>query len=217
MEPPKSVMKDREIVSCYALSSFKSSPEALHEFRQVVSVDGKIVTPEDSARQKLRATLTSTDAAKKALVTDFEKSGLTIAATDFGQLVLLFTKANLRKYAFESQSTGLVGADRAIVIAFHQNAGNESVKIVEPGKQVREPLSGQLWVRESDFLPLRITLNVLRRQQHEEIRDEARVDYESKANGTILPASVVYRRYVNDELHVENIYEYSDWQLVNAK
>ena len=82
---------------------------------------------------------------------------------------------------------------------------------------MNQPLSGELWVRDSDFMPLRITLNVTRREQHEEVRDEARVDYELKANGILLPASVVYRRLRNDELSVENVYEYSDWQQFKVK
>jgi len=218
VDPPKPELKDRAIVSYYAISSFRSSPEALHEFRQVMSVDGKPVAPEASVLERFRATLASPDdRSKKALETEFEKTGLAIAATDFGQLVLLFTKSNLEKYTFEPQSTGLIGADRAIVISFRQNTGAESFRIVESGKQTNEPLSGELWVRDSDFMPLRITLKVTRREQHEEVRDEARVDYALKADGILLPASVVYRRFRNDELWVENVYEYSDWQPARAK
>lgn len=218
VDPPKPEMKDREIVSYYAISSFRNTPEALHEFRQVMSVDGKEAASDASVLEKFRAALASPDdRSKKALEVDFEKTGLAIAATDFGQLVLLFTKANLEKYTFAPQSTGLIGADRAIVIAFRQNAGAESFRIVESGRQMNEPLSGELWVRDSDFVPLRITLTVSRRDQHEEVRDEARVDYELKSDGTLLPASVVYRRFRNDELWVENVYEYSDWQALKAK
>jgi len=218
IDPPKPELKDREIVSYYAISAFRNSPEALHEFRQVVSVDGKTVAPEAGVLEKFRTTLASPDDRfRKTLQSDFEKTGLAIAATDFGQLVLLFTKSNLEKYTFEPQSTGLIGADRAIVIAFRQNAGPESFRIVESGKQTNEPLSGELWVRDSDFMPLRITLTVTRREQHEEVRDEARVDYELKSDGILLPASVVYRRFRNDELWVENVYEYSHWQAVSSK
>ena len=217
VDPPKPELKDREIISFYAISSFRSAPEALHEFRQIVSVDGKPVAAEAGILEKFRATLTAADdRSKKALEADFEKTGLTIAATDFGQLILLFTKNNLEKYTFEPKSTGLIGADRAIVIAFRQNNG-ASFRIVEAGKQVNEPLSGELWVRDSDFMPLRMTLNVTRQDGHETIRDEARVDYELKANGSLLPAAVVYRRFRNDELSVENVYEYSDWQPLKAK
>jgi hypothetical protein len=218
IDPPKAELKDREIVSFYAISSFKSSPEALHEFRQVVSVDGKPVAAEAGLLEKFRSVLASSDdRTKKALQTDFEKTGLTIAATDFGQLLLLFTKSSLAKYTFEPKSTELIGADRAIVIAFQQSNGEQSLRIIESGKQMNKPLSGEVWVRDSDFTPLRITLNVNRHEQHEEVRDEARVDYEPKANGILLPVSVVYRRFRNDELSVENVHEYSDWQQLKTK
>ena len=217
-ETVKPEFRDREIISYYALSSFRATPEALHEFRQVLQVDGKPVMPEVKARQKFRDILDSKDdRARTELQEDFDQTNLSVAATDFGQLILLFTKANLEKYIFERDSSALIGADRAIVIKFHQNAGQEAFRIGEPGKQVKQPLSGKLWVRESDNQPLRITLTSSRQLESDEIRDEASVDYAPTAAGAVLPASVVYRRYINNEMKVENVSQYSDWQPVNVK
>jgi hypothetical protein len=217
-EAVKPEFKDREIVSYYALSAFRTSPEALHEFRQVVSVDGKLVMAEAKALQKFQAILKSKDdRARTELQEDFDLANLAVAATDFGQLILLFTKANLGKYNFEHDAPALIGADRALVIKFRQSTGREGIRIEEPGKQVRQPLSGLLWVRESDYQPLRITLTTTRKLDSEEIRDEARVDYAPTAAGAVLPASVTYRRYVDNELKVENVSQYSAWQAVNAK
>jgi hypothetical protein len=217
-EPSKPEFKDREIVSYYALAGFRNTPEALREFRQVFQVDGKPVMPEDKALQKFRAILKSKDdRAKTELQEDFEQANLAVAATDFGQLVLLFTRANLGKYSFERDTPALIGADRVIVIKFRQSTGREGLRIEEPGQQVRQPLSGQLWVRESDYQPLRITLTTTRQIDSDEVRDEARVDYAPNVAGTVLPASVTYRRYVNNEMKVENVSQYSDWQPVNAK
>jgi hypothetical protein len=217
-EAAKPEFKDREVVSYYALAAFRSTPEALHEFRQVFLVDGKPVMPEAKALQRFRTILSSRDdRARTELQEDFGQANLAVAATDFGQLILLFTKANLGKYSFDRDSTALIGADRAIVIKFRQNTGRESLRIEEPGKQDKQPLSGQLWVRESDYQPLRITLTATRQLESEEIRDEARVEYAPNAAGGVLPVSVVYRRYVDNELKVENVSQYSDWQPVNAK
>jgi len=218
MKPVKPEFKDREIVSFYALSSVASAREALHEFRQIVSVDGKAVLDANSAREKFRAALDSKDdREKKSLLEDFNRANLTVAATDFGQLVLLFIRAHLERYTFELQGTEMVGADRASVIGFRQNVGPQGLRITEPGRKEKEPLLGTILVRQSDFQPLRITLNAKHKEDKEEIRDEARVDYALHSDGVLLPASVVYRRYVNDGLVVENIYEYSDWQPVSAK
>jgi len=217
-EPVKAEFKDREIVSYYALGSFRITPEALHEFRQVFLVDGKPVIPEAKALQRFQAVLASNDdRAKTELQEDFQQANLAVAATDFGQLILLFTKGNLGKYIFERDTTALIGADRAMVIKFRQSTGPEALRIGEPGKQVNQPLSGKLWVRESDYQPLRITLTATRHLETEEILDEATVDYAPTAAGSVLPASLVYRRYVDGELKVENVSQYSDWQPVNAK
>jgi hypothetical protein len=217
-EQVKPEFKDREIVSYYALGNFRATPEALHEFRQVVLVDGKPIIPEGKALQRFRTILMGNDdRAKTELQQDFEQANLAVAATDFGQLILLFTKANLAKYIFERDTPALIGADRTLVIKFRQSTGQEALRIGEPGKQVKQPLSGKLWVRESDYQPLRITLTATRHLESDEIRDDATVDYAPTAAGAVLPASVVYRRYVDNDLKVENVSQYSDWQPVNAK
>ena len=217
-EPVKPEFKDREIVSFYALAGFRTTPEALHEFRQVFMVDGRPTIPEAKALERFRTILSSRDdRARTELQEDFGQVNLAVAATDFGQLILLFTKANLGKYIFERDAPALIGADRAIVIKFRQSTGQEALRIGEPGKQVKQPLSGKLWVRESDNQPLRITLTATRQLESDEIRDEASVDYAPTAMGAVLPASVVYRRYIDNELKVENVSQYSDWQPVETK
>jgi hypothetical protein len=216
--PPKPEFAHRQIDSYYALASFRSSSEALHEFREIISVDGQTTTAEPAAREKLLATINANDEkAKKALLQDFEKTSLAVAATDFGQLILLFTKANLGKYTFELHGSGLVGADRALIVDFHQSGGGEALRVAGPGKEAREPLTGQIWIREAGFVPLRITLEASRHEGKKKIRDEARVDYEAKTDGIVLPVAVVYRRFVNDDLFVEDVYEYSGWQPVTRK
>lgn len=218
MEPPKPEFTHREIISYYAFSSFRTAPEALHEFREIVSSDGRTITAAGAARQELRAALDShDDKTKRTLLADFEKSSLAIAATDFGQLILLFTKANMAKYSFELRGSALVGADRAMLLDFRQKAGEEALRVSEPGKRRREPLEGQIWIRESDSVPLRITLNTSRLERSKKIRDEARVDYQPNPGGLILPVSVVHRRFVNDELSVENIYQYNDWKPIDQQ
>ena len=218
LDPAKPEFKDREVISYYALGNFRATPEALHEFREVIQVDGKAVLPEEKALQKFRAVLGSKDdRAKSELQEDFDQANLAVAATDFGQLILLFTRANLEKYHFERESDAFIGAEHAIVLKFRQSAGQEGLRIEEPGKQVKQPLSGQLWVRTADYQPLRITLTTTRQLESSEIRDEARVDYAPAAAGAVLPASVTYRRYVDNELKVENVSQYSGWQPVNPK
>src|SRR6185369_6125830 len=95
-KPPKEEFLTREIVSEYGYSSFKDSPAALHEFREVTSVDGRKVQAQEKARRTLTLGVKSADDnLKKQMLRDFEKHGLTGAVTDFGQLILLFTKRRL--------------------------------------------------------------------------------------------------------------------------
>lgn len=217
LEPPRPEFGHREIVSYYALSSFRSSSEALHEFREVVSVDGQAPAGDSSPERLRNAVTTQDDKTKKALAREFERTSLAVAATDFGQLILLFTKSNQAKYDFTLRGSALVGADRAMILDFSQRAGAEALRVTEPGHEVREPLTGQIWIRELGFVPLRISLETSRHDGSRTIRDEARVDYEPKADGMVLPVSIVYRRFVNEELSVEGIYAYTDWRPLNQK
>src|ERR1700692_2817473 len=72
LEPPKPEFGHREIVSYYALSSFRSSSEALHEFREVVSVDGQAPAGNSSPERLRNAVTTQDDKTKKALAREFE-------------------------------------------------------------------------------------------------------------------------------------------------
>jgi hypothetical protein len=218
LDHPTPSFKDREIVSYYGFSSYRAAPEALHEFRLVTGIDGKPVEGAEAARAKLRTVLESNDDnGKRSLLDQFQKDGLGSTAIDFGQLILLFTRANLDKYSFELNTAGMMGADRTLVIAFRQIAGKDSLRISDAGKKIRRPLRGELVVRESDSMPLRVTLTSEHQDGETEIRDHATVEYTAFEAGVVLPATVAYRRYLNDQLYVENVYEYSDWEKVDAK
>ena len=218
LEPRTPGFKDREIVSYYGFSSYQEAPEALHEFRCVMAIDGKTIADEQAARAKLAGLLQSNDdGRKRSLSEDFQNDGLGSSAIDFGQLVLLFTRSKLDQYSFEMRSSGMVGAERVLTIAFRQTAGNGSLHITEAGKKVRRPLEGELMVREDDYRPLRVTLRSEHWDGGTDIRDNATVEYAASGRGLMLPVSVVFRRYFNDELYAESVAQYSDWQEAGTK
>ncbi len=217
LQSPNAEFRHREIVSFYAFSSFRSSPEALREFREVISLDGQTAAGASSPERLRNVVAGYDDRAKRDLAHEFEKDSLSVTATDFGQLVLLFTKPSQAKYEFQWRASAMVGADRAMIVDFTQRAGGEALRVAEPGRDVREPLRGQIWIRESDFLPLRITLATSHQEKSQTLRDDARVDYEPKANGLVLPVSVVYRRFVNGEVAAEDVYRYAEWERWNRK
>lgn len=217
LEPPKPQYRTREIISEYGFAALAEAPGALHEFRQVISVDNRPVLAAEEARGRLTAGLRSADdRAKKRMLESFEKYGLTGAAADFGQVLLLFTRRRLKDYSFAPAGNGQVGADPARIFAFKQTGGAASFLILEKRKAIHQPLEGELWVRASDGMPLRIVLV----SQHEEggvaIRDESRVDYAMTPHGYLAPASVVRRQTSGGQLVVEDVYEYSDIRMFQS-
>jgi hypothetical protein len=212
--PPPPRYRSREIISEYGFGSFKEAPGALHEFRQVISVDGRQVASREKARRTLVAGLQSDDdRLRKRMLEDFEKHGLVGAATDFGQVLLLFTRRRLEEYAFSRAGGGQIGADRAAILSFRQTGGSGSLLIFERRRAIHQPLEGQLWVREDDGMPLRVVLSSTRQDGERTIRDEARVDYVMTPLGYLAPASIVHRAMVGGDLLVENQFEYSAFHM----
>ena len=81
---PQIEWQARTIVSEYGFTTF-GTENAVHELRQVVSVDGKFVKskgPEELAK----LILAQDDSRKRALLEQFASYGLLGAVTDFGQI-----------------------------------------------------------------------------------------------------------------------------------
>ncbi|MFN3325273.1 MAG: hypothetical protein ACK5AZ_17405 [Bryobacteraceae bacterium] len=217
-QPPPLRIREREIVSEYGFSHFQEAPEALHEFRQVVSVDGRQVAQLEKARATLTAGLLSDDdRLKKQMLRDFERHGLVGAASDFGQLILLFTKRRIGNFAFRPEGNVRIGADRAWVLIFSQFEGGESLTIFEGNRAVRKRLEGKIWLREPDLLPIRIMVESERQEKNATVRDTGTVDYEMSPHGALLPVSVIHRQHAGGQLMVENRFRYSDFRRFAAE
>jgi len=218
VQPPKPQYRTREIVSEYGYSMFRQAPGVLHEFRQVVSVDGRRIASVEGARRTLSRGLRSEDdRLKKRMLEDFEKHGLTGAAADFGQVILLFGKRRLAEYAFSISGAGRIGADAALILSFQQTGGAGSLLIFDRRSALHQPLEGEIWVRQPDPLPLRIVLRSTRKEADAVIRDEARVDYVVSPHGALAPVSVVHRQLAGDELVVENLFQYSSFRKFSSE
>ncbi len=214
---PKPEYWSREIVSEYAFAGLKDAPEALHEFRQIVSVDGRQIASADNARETLVAGLRSDDdRVRKRMLERFEAHGLRGAATDFGQILLLFTRTRLPDYEFAWAGSEMSGQDAVRVLAFKQRSGDASVMIVDRRKAVHQPLEGRIWIRQRDLLPLRIALSTVRKDGQSVIRDEATVQYVMSPLGYLAPASVLHRELNGSSVVVENRFEYSAFQMFKA-
>jgi hypothetical protein len=151
------------------------------------------------------------------MLRDFEKHGLIGAATDFGQLILLFTKRRLADYEFAVAGQDRIGADTATVLSFKQKTGQESLTIFAGNAALRSQLQGFVWVRNPDYLPLRIRLLSSRKDGPLVINTVGAVDYAMSAHGCVLPASVVHRDTIGGKLITENIFQYTPFRKFGAE
>src|ERR1700686_195173 len=155
-EVPKPRLQVREIVSEYSVGTLQeSSSRDLFEIREVVSVDGRKVQSAESARHALSLGMKSPDdRVRKRMLEDFAKHGLVDIATDYGLILLAFTKRGQENMAIAAAGEEQGGADTALVVSWRQKSSDEGV-LVFAGKQAsRRSLQGRLLVRKSDGLPL---------------------------------------------------------------
>jgi len=218
LEPPAVRVEEREIVSEYGFSTFREAPEALHEFRTVVSVDGRAVAGQAQARERLTLGLTSDDdRVKRKLLSQFERHGLLAAAVDFGQLILLFSRSRRAEYQFELQGEQRLGAEPVLVVRYRQLDGPGAFTVFEGSRGYRARIEGELWVRQADFVPLRIVIRTAVSSAGKgEIVHSGVVDYFPSAYGVLLPAAVRYEKLVENTPLVESVAAYSDYRMFAA-
>jgi hypothetical protein len=219
-KPPEPTWQVREILSEYAFTKFMGEEETLHELRSVISVDGKPVKESKTAEDTLARIITLKDTERQQqLLKEFEKYGLLGAATDFGQLLLLFTPRNMDRFEFTERGTKMIGEGEVLVFGYTQIDGPPSLTIF-PSKPGEAPLkvraAGEIWVREDNFLPMRITLAIRKLDGTREVREEAEVDYTTSTFGALLPAMTHHRELRGDAVVAENTFVYSNFHQFGA-
>lgn len=212
-QPAGPEYQTRTIVSEYGFSSLASSPDAVHEFREVISVDGRPVKDAGRALTNLASGLASTDdARKRRMLKTFEKYGLRGGVTDFGQLILLFDRRRIMQYEFSQLGTVVLHGDPMLLFAYRQLDGPEGVTVIDANQDNKVEhfkAQGRIWVRASDLLPERIELITLRGTGKDSVRDEATVDYTMSPYGALLPAEIQHRELQAGTLITENTFHYS--------
>jgi hypothetical protein len=219
-EPPKASWQQREIVSEYSFASFSGENGALHELRQVVSVDGKKVLDIKKAQEALaKAVTASDDERKKQLLKDFEKHGLFGAVTDFGQLILLFSTREILNYEFTFQRSERRGAANMLVFAYKQIDGPEALTLVEArkGDALRHlRAQGEVWVWEASYQPVKITLSAGQGEGPLAIREQAVVEYTMSDYGAVLPVSTEHHESRGGKVEAENLFTYGSFKKFSA-
>jgi hypothetical protein len=218
-ETPKPRLQVREIVSEYSVAVLRDSASRnLVEFRQVVSVDGRSLQSAEKARHALSLGVhSSDDRARKRMLEDYARHGLVDIATDYGLILLAFTKRGQQQMKIEPAGETAIGPDDAVVFRWEQTTDAAGELEFHGKVAMRHALQGKLCVRKSDGLPLRVEAWVEHLDDFKhKIRDEATVDYVQSVHGFLTPASVVHRHKVDDELVTENLYRYEPFKLFAA-
>ncbi|MGH9557628.1 MAG: hypothetical protein ACRD30_00205 [Bryobacteraceae bacterium] len=219
MHPPQSAFIDREVVSQYGFASFSGENGAIHELRQVTSVNGRKVAETKDAQDALAKAIVATDdARKKAMLKQFEKYGLRCAVTDFGQILLLFTRRDIERYEFTSKAPTMIGYDKALVFSYKQIDGPEALALFNPKKPDAQHLriEGEIRVRASDFVPLQIILDSHVGDGPNAVREQAAVTYKMSRFGALLPVSTEHRESRGGQVVAENRFTYTDFHKFGA-
>jgi len=224
-KPPEPVWQERRILSEYSFAAFTGEGGAFHELRRVTAVDGRTVQDSKKAQEELVAIVTAPgDKRKKELLEQFEKYGLVGAVTDFGQLLLLFNSHEVMHYEFTYRRMEMQGVARLLVFAYQQIDGPEGLTVITPQRDAAQDpahhesaaqtvrIGGEVWVRENNFIPARITLAT----EKGGIREEASVDYTMSSYGALLPLWTEHRELRGGQVVVENKFSYADFHKFGA-
>jgi hypothetical protein len=195
-----------EVVSEYSFG-VAGDASGFHEIRKVLTVDTIPVTPDKSRHTLTLDSNSPDDETKKSLLEDLEHTQLQGSVVDFGPMLLLFTKQ--KQADFEFRSAGHKAG--VFVLNYRQISGPTSVTEFRERTEMKHPLSGQIWLRETDLVPTRITVTteeVLTTKYT--LSNEAEIDYQPTPYG-LAPSTVVHRQYLNQDLLVENQFRYTDY------
>ena len=216
---PEPVWQERRIVSEYSFAAFSGEGGAVHELRRVTAVDGRTVQDPKKAQQELAAiVLAPDDKRKKELLEQFEKYGLLGAVTDFGQLLMLFTSGDVLHYEFTYRRIENQGTARLLVFGYQQIDGPEGLTVIDARRGASAQnmrIGGEVWVRENNFIPVRITL-ATEQDSGGLVREEASVDYAMSPYGALLPFWTEHRELRGGKVVAENKFSYADFRKFDA-
>ncbi|MEQ1884459.1 MAG: hypothetical protein ABL967_05310 [Bryobacteraceae bacterium] len=204
------VLKSRKIVSAYGFA-YIGAERALHEVRQVISVDEKSIKDSKSAQDQLARLATAPDGqAKLQSLKQLEKYALRGAVTDFGQLLLLFEGRSQERYEF----TGSADTTGDIVIHYRQLDGPAALTVVDgaTGGTSALRVEGDIRFRHGDGALETITMKASGKDHEQEYRQEATVEYASGEFGAPLPTRVEHREYLGGRAVVNNRFSYSSFR-----
>mgnify|MGYP001098345194 CR=1 FL=1 len=208
-----------DIVSEYGFGFFNEAPDSIREFRQVVSVDGRAraAAVVRDARQVLAENMASDDdRLRRRLLEDFERYGQTGSATDFGQMLLLFRRRSLPQYTFERMRTAQLGDETVEVVQWRQGRGAVPLYVYSNRRLERLTMQGEIWLRQRDHLPMRITMHSSLEEDGAPVTFAAEIDYKPSRYGLLLPSALHFEKRSGGLVLIDNRSEYSGYQMFGA-
>jgi hypothetical protein len=129
-------------------------------------------------------------------------------------VILLFSARRQRDYTFEQAGDEVVGMDRALVLKYKQTGGAGGVMVFHGNSADKEVLQGELLVRESDGMPLRITMTSNVTAKGVETKDTLEVNYTDSGAGCVVPLNAQHREYFKKEVLSENTFQYGPFRKI---
>ena len=214
-EAPEPYWQEREIISQYG---FAMLGEAIHEIRRVTFVDGKQVADERKAQDELARLITaSEDERRRRSLQQLEKYGLKGGATDFGQLFLLFGRANIERYEMTYLGPRMMAPTRLDAFRYKQIDGPQALSVYQGSQAQRLSIEGEIWVRETDGSPFRVTLTATDTSAEQSVRQEATVDYVQSEFGAVLPSKISHRELRAGSVTAENTFTYAAFRRFGTR
>lgn len=218
-QPPPLQWQDREIVSEYAFIAFPGQQESLHELRRVLTVDGRNAGSKKSEESLARIISLKDEQRERELLEDFHKHGLVGAVTDLGPLLMLFTPREVQHFEFELAGQQMLRNAPVLVFRYSQIDGASLLSLYDTkssGKPHKFKVEGEVWVRQGDYLPVRVTLSAGEGQGETALRETATVDYTPSSFGALVPLQIDHKELVGGQLNVENSFVYSQFHRFGA-
>ena len=181
-------------------------------------MDGRTIQSQESARHALSLNLKSPDERlRKRMLEEFGRYGLVDVATDYGLILLAFTKRGLAQMSTSEAGEAWIGAEQAAAIHWRQTSP-EGGELAFRGRQVaRTPLEGILWVRKDDGLaPAGAGLGRVFGLPTEPSATRPASITSLSPHGFLTPASVLHRHLVDGKLMTENLYRYEPFKVFSA-
>lgn len=215
-EAPAIAYRTTELVSEYGFGTLQEMPGQLREIRSVVAVNGRTIRDRVKARLALAEGMTGDrDRLNKQMLLDLEAHGLSGAATDMGQMLMMFGRANLTELEFTLLPDNQLRGEAVAVLGYRQK-GEAAARVFHDKEAANMPLHGELWIRRASGEPVRITAEGLLQEGKQPVRHSFVVDYAPSAHGVLLPERCTYRRMQNSLLAVETVATYTDFKMFSA-